>query len=220
MYPTGQGSNIGTLLRLIQEDQNKSIPAINPANDPNSPMRGAIQGPINAPESPGSSRVVSVRPEGAIQQGEQVQGQVIGPVAPVAPVAQVSGPVAPQASQQRPSSGGGGVSAPQISAPSIGTRITAAPVNRGTSIPASAGIPMNAKNPAYQPAQPSRSVQPSTSKSGGSQGAFGGTVGATARALPEIVGGLLKAGVGTTLLPGVTKYIQQTINPKASSKRI
>ena len=154
MYPQS-GSNIGTLLRLIQEDQNKSLPAINPANDPNSPIRGVIQGPLNAPESPGSSRVVSVRPEGAIQQGEQANPQVVGPVAPVAPVAQVAGPVAPQAPQQNPSGGGGGgVSAPQVSAPSIGTRITAAPTKavlgattRGTTIPYSIGrnIPINAQ---------------------------------------------------------------------------
>src|SRR5581483_7128901 len=112
MYPTGTGSNIGELLRLIQEQKNSSLAAVPPAAQPESPIRGIVQQPLQAPESPTSSRVVSVRPEGVTQQepqsgqviaaGESVPGGVIGPVVP--PKASVAPVVSPQSI---PASSGG-----------------------------------------------------------------------------------------------------------------
>lgn len=137
MYQPGTGSNIGTLLRLIQEEQAVNPLNVKPSSDPNSPLRELVQGPLQSPEDPGSSRVVSVRPEGVT--GESVEGQVItpggSPVLPssssvIAPKAYVP-PVqtAPQGnpnqiSENRPSS----ISTPTVqSLPSIGTKITSAP---------------------------------------------------------------------------------------------
>jgi hypothetical protein len=126
MYPNA-GNNIGTLLRLIQEDQNKNIASLPPSADPNSPIRGVVQGPLMSNEAPGSNRVVSVRPEGVTAQGpEATPGQVVGPTVPVANPGvgpSVVGPSTP--------SMGGGQSNP-VSAPSIGTTIKAsAPTSQG-----------------------------------------------------------------------------------------
>lgn len=158
MYPTSSNSNIGTLLRLIQEDQNKSLPALNPASDPNSPIRGVVQGPLLSPEDPGSSRQVSIRPEGVTQSGSQ--GSVVAPVnpvgqsvaaprgvvAPVAPVARpsaVSVPSASQAAPQRSASPSVSTTASKpasinAATPTIGTKITSAPksvLGASTSLP-------------------------------------------------------------------------------------
>lgn len=142
VYQSAAGSNIGTLLRLIQEDQNRNLAATPPATESSSPIRGVIQGPLQAPEAPQSSRVVSIKPEGALQQGPQqpsvsnvvpagggaIAGGVIAPRAPVAPVAAPS----------FDTGGGGGVSAPSMSSsvpsdsmktslPNIGTSIKSVP---------------------------------------------------------------------------------------------
>lgn len=98
MYPTASsgGSNIGTLLRLIQEDQNNSLLANNPASQPGSPIRGTVQGPLQSPNDPTSARVVSMRPEGVTQSGPQaspvgeVPGNVVSAAQPIAAAAPVS----------------------------------------------------------------------------------------------------------------------------------
>lgn len=81
MYQDG-GNSIGTLLRLIQEEKAQSQAIVNPGDDPSSPIRQTVTEPIRSPESPGSERVVSIRPESAIQSGPE--GSVMGPVAPQA----------------------------------------------------------------------------------------------------------------------------------------
>lgn len=97
--PTGSG--IGTLLRLIKEQRSQS-PIIPPASEVASPIRDVIQGPVKTPESPGTNRVVSVRPETSAAG----MTEPIGPVTPVAPSAPISpvvtrpvfAPVSPQMS--------------------------------------------------------------------------------------------------------------------------
>jgi len=120
MYPTNQQSNIGNLLRLIQEEKSTNPAIASPGNEVASPIRDVIQGPIQAPESPGSSRTISARPEGIAAPGSETPGQVVAPVAPV-PVAAQAGPVAPIA-PVAPVSGlasSGSISAPAVSSPSI-----------------------------------------------------------------------------------------------------
>lgn len=237
MYPNGQGSNIGTLLRLIQEDKNQSVAATSPSSDPNSPIRSLNQQPIQAPNDPNSSRVVSLRPEGVTQSGPQAEAQpnVVAPIMPVAPQAPTS-PVAPQA----PNNPGSSISSnptPSFSSPSIGTRISSAPAPTGTSRNFGAstlGIST------YKAPTPTKSITPSTSKVGGSLGAIGGTTAAAAKAkgfnigdaLSNVIGGLPKFGPAATvstaflnpaLKSGLFNTLYNTITgnkPKSSSTRI
>lgn len=179
MYPNGSGSNIGTLLRLIQEDQNKNAASLVPSADPNSPLRGAIQQPLQAPESPGSSRVVSVRPEAVTQQGPQASPTVVAPQAPVAP----SAPIAPAPQAPRPA--GSSVSAPStpnISLPTLGTRITPTAVAAPTQV--IKGVSTS------RPVSNARPQNPSSTPQRSSIGApvIGGTVGTRLLpALPDIL---------------------------------
>ncbi len=127
MYPTLGGNNIGTLLRMIQEDQNKNLVA--PGVEVGSPIRGMVQQPLMSNEAPGSNRVISVRPEGVTPMGPEMAG--VAPVAPVAPM--VSAPSSPMGASDMGSS----PVAPRVSTPSmpsIGTSIkasTSAPTNQG-----------------------------------------------------------------------------------------
>lgn len=234
-YPSGGGSNIGTLLRLIQEDQNKSIAATPPAAEADSPLRGVIQGPLKAPESPGSERVISLRPEGVTQSGPQAGVSPVAPVAPgggavaggvVAPIRPT--PVfAPQASGQ-PNSAPSSPSPVSNSSAVLGSSVASRP-SLGTTIRPST-VTGQASSARYTPAKPAPAKsfsQPSTSKSGGSQGAFGGTVssaGAGAKSLLNVLGSLGKFGAGVsttaTLLPkNVVDYLKKSFNPKGAITR-
>lgn len=126
-YQQSQGSDIGTLLRLIQEEKASSILASPPAADPSSPIREQVQGPILAPEAPGGTRNVSIRPEGVGTLGPS--GQAVGPlvpgassvVAPRVPVAPTPVPTPTPPGRQQP---GGVTNAPaKPSLPSIGTQL-------------------------------------------------------------------------------------------------
>lgn len=67
IYPSS-GGFIGSLLRTIQEERSKAPHVLPPASEPQAPIRAAVQAPLESPispESPGSSRVISVRPEGS-----------------------------------------------------------------------------------------------------------------------------------------------------------
>lgn len=79
IYNSGTGSSIGSLLRLIQEEKASQQANMLPAADPSSPVRQTVQEPLKSPESVGSDRMISIKPESAIQQGPE--GRVIGPAA-------------------------------------------------------------------------------------------------------------------------------------------
>jgi hypothetical protein len=72
-YLNQNGNSIGSLLRFIQEQKSQS-PIIPPSTEASSPIRGVTQEPLKAPEDIGTSKVVSLRPEGTIGTG---QGQPI-----------------------------------------------------------------------------------------------------------------------------------------------
>lgn len=106
IYQGGGGNAIGTLLRMLEDEKSASPLQQKPESAVGSPLRGAVQTPYFTPESPGSSRVVSARPEGVTPSGPQssvTAGNVVAPVAPirptpsmpVSPVRPVS-PIAPQ----------------------------------------------------------------------------------------------------------------------------
>lgn len=72
--PVGPASYIGSLLRKIQEQRAVAPHATKAETDVASPMREAVQTPLDSPlkaESPGSSRTIGIRPESApeIQEG-------------------------------------------------------------------------------------------------------------------------------------------------------
>lgn len=84
-YLNQNGNSIGSLLRFIQEQ--KSASPINPqSSEVGSPLRSVIQEPLSGSEGKGTSKVVSVRPEGTltpsgqpIEQGTP-QSSRIGPI--------------------------------------------------------------------------------------------------------------------------------------------
>ncbi|MBI5357065.1 hypothetical protein HZB78_05675, partial [Candidatus Collierbacteria bacterium] len=82
IYPSS-GGFIGSLLRTIQEERSKAPHVLPPAAEPKAPVRAAVQAPLEAPiapESPGSARVISIRPEGAPPTSAAVPaGKVIPP---------------------------------------------------------------------------------------------------------------------------------------------
>ncbi len=172
MYPQGQ-SNIGNLLRLIQEDKNQAPAAQIPATDPNSPIRQTIQQPVTSPQSPGSSQIVSLRPEGVIQQGPQAGGNVVPAAQPIAPTA---APVAPASANFSRPVGSSSPSSPSPasaatpSTPFIGTRISSAPSAQKT-LGASTAKPVFMSNVAG----PSSKYAPK--RSGSISGALGGGAG-------------------------------------------
>lgn len=146
LYPSSSGSNIGTLLRLIQEDQNKNISNTPPGSQPGTPIRNVVQGPLQNVEAPGSSRVVSIKPEGVTQQGPQQAQQVLPPsgISPVAGTGNVIAPRAPVApTPSGPSSSP--VSAPALtqSSPNPASRVAATP-SAVRAIPISTSLSLNA----------------------------------------------------------------------------
>lgn len=87
-YLNQNGNSIGSLLRFIQEQKSQS-PIIPPSTEASSPIRGIVQEPLKSPEDTGTSKVVSLRPEGALgnAQGETVgQGIAQGIGEPTSPV--------------------------------------------------------------------------------------------------------------------------------------
>lgn len=142
LYPSGTGSNIGTLLRLIQEDKSQAPAAQVPAADPNSPIRQITQSPLQSPNDPTSDRVVSLRPEGVNQPvgpGEVIPaGGALPPSAAPNPSVVSAGVYTPPPPGAPPPSFGTPPpsSAPsvQASAPPIGTRITTLPQQRPSSV--------------------------------------------------------------------------------------
>ncbi len=69
IYAAPQGSDIGSLLRLIQEQEASSLAKAQPQADVSAPMRDIVQEPLKGPESPGTATVVSQRPEGVGMPG-------------------------------------------------------------------------------------------------------------------------------------------------------
>lgn len=82
IYPSS-GGFIGSLLRTIQEERSKAPHVLPPAGEPQAPIRAAVQAPLESPispESPGSSRTVSIRPEGVPPTSASTPpGQIVPP---------------------------------------------------------------------------------------------------------------------------------------------
>lgn len=64
-YQSSAGGGIGSLLRQIQEDKTTNPAAVLPGDQPSAALRGTVQTPVLKPESPGTTRTVSLPGEGA-----------------------------------------------------------------------------------------------------------------------------------------------------------
>lgn len=229
LYPSAGGSNIGTLLRLIQEDQNKNISSTPPGAQPGSPIRNVVQGPLHASESPGSSQVISLRPEGVTQQGPQTApvipaggvspigvGNVVAPRAPVIAPSAPSAPGAPSQPSINPSSPNIASSTPSVRASTPALRAIPLGTSIGLNTPAKTGqVTPKAATTSKSTPQPSRIGAPIV---GGTVG--GGVSGGSSllEALGGAASGLTALG-GSFLIPQVIKYLQQQITPNKSSTR-
>lgn len=101
-YLNQNGNSIGSLLRFIQEQKSQS-PIIPQGAEVGSPLRNVVQEPLKGSEGIGTSKVVSLRPEGTLTEGGEaikqgtpqssrvgpisIGGEDVGPVAPPSVVA-------------------------------------------------------------------------------------------------------------------------------------
>lgn len=84
-YLNQNGNSIGSLLRFIQEQKSQS--PINPqSSEVGSPIRDVVQEPLSGSEGQGTSKVVSIRPEGTLTPSGQEakdampQSSRVGPI--------------------------------------------------------------------------------------------------------------------------------------------
>lgn len=143
-YSSGAAAALGSLLRKAQEDRQTGPHLIPQSAQEESPIRQQITGPIAAPESVGSEKVVSMKgemqpiQEGATQAPINVDGNVSPLVVPpvVSPVSGMEGstpsPVTPSflASSVTPS----GIGSPLLPSSMKGTSVKSAPSILGKSV--------------------------------------------------------------------------------------
>jgi len=83
MSPYGFGtSNIGSLLRMIAEERSTNPAAMVPSAETASPVRTATAQPVLGAESPGSTMVGNIKPEGTESMGANPNLGVSGPAVP------------------------------------------------------------------------------------------------------------------------------------------
>lgn len=84
-YLNSNGNSIGSLLRFIQEQKSQS-PIVPQGAEVGSPLRDVVQEPLKGSEGQGTSKVVSLRPEGTLTEGGEAikqgtpQSSRIGPI--------------------------------------------------------------------------------------------------------------------------------------------
>ena len=138
-----QSGNIGALLRLIEQERKTAPHTKAPGAEPSAPLRKSVQAPLEspvAPESPGTSRVVSMRPAvtpptseaappGVVKPGTAIMGgkggvpqnEVVKPIKYVPPEPAPAAPVPVPGPTPGP--------APTAPAPSLATQIRPTAVN-------------------------------------------------------------------------------------------
>lgn len=165
-YQQTGGGDIGTLLRMIQEEKSSAVLNAPPAAEPGSPIRELTQGPILTPEDPTSTRISSQAAEGVnsgvvspVSPAIQNAGLVPGPNTNVGSMPRVTGPSAPVA-PQRPASASVGNSIP------TGTLLNNAPRSSAPAKSPAIGTTIKATPASYKPAPSKPANQPSTSKVG------------------------------------------------------
>jgi len=90
-------SKIGTLLRLLEESASEKPTETMAADQPSSPMRETVEAPLEtpiAPESPGSERNISLKPEGSTAPGaETPPGAIMPSSSKIGPIGGIPGGV-------------------------------------------------------------------------------------------------------------------------------
>lgn len=147
-YLNQNGNSIGSLLRFIQEQKSQS-PIIPQGAEVGSPLRNVVQEPLQGSEGIGTSKVVSLRPEGTLTEGGEAikqgtpQSSRVGPISigggdvgSIAPPSVVAanepgqGFTIPSATRTAGDvvnkTGAASGAKPSISTPTIGTTIKAA----------------------------------------------------------------------------------------------
>lgn len=185
--PTYQGTNgpagsaLGSLLRKIEEERNTGPHRTPQTSQDQSPIREAIQAPLETPESVGSSKMVSMKPEMAVGSGvvppinatpntaggnaviaPPPAGQVVGPTipAPILPSG-VANPTAPsQGSFGNPQPSQTSTPTQQSQPSQSGGKVAGATTARPSSVsvgPTSSGglLPSGVKSIMNQPVQSS-----------------------------------------------------------------
>lgn len=87
--PLPASATLGALLRLVEQEKTKSPTEQIPGAGPSDPGRLAVQAPLEtpiAPESPESSRVLSLKSEGGLTPSGEDAGPVIPTTAKVGPI--------------------------------------------------------------------------------------------------------------------------------------
>ena len=207
-YQPSTGSNIGALLRAIQEEKQQS-PIQGTANEPGSPIRNLTQQPVFQAESPDSARVSNVRPE--LQTQAEAPLQVVRSFTPPPPEA-VDSPIA-----ATPSVGSrGSASAPaRPSAPSIATKIVSAPAPKAAGSVLSASVKKAAAPaPVSKPAPPKPSPTPAP-KNNAAAGAAGAGIGL--RLIPQILSRAAAPFLG--LIAASNKSLQQGLGGFGNTKK-
>lgn len=83
VYPgVGAGSAIGSLLRMITE-QRSQTPISTAQAENQGAIRDSMTGAVKGPESPGSSRIVGIKPEGITASPTSSAGTVVAPRAAI-----------------------------------------------------------------------------------------------------------------------------------------
>ena len=131
-----------------------------PNTEVGSPIRATVQTPSSAPESVGTSHVISVRPEGTLGQNQPQNaiGPLMAPPTEVPVPTPVPTPAPPSNSPASPSYRPSSPSAPSAQPKSVASQAT-----QVKSTPVSLGTKITAKPPVYGPAIPKGFVPPPSS---------------------------------------------------------
>lgn len=161
-YPTmGNATGLGGLLRKMQEERLNAAYQVPQSAQDSSPIRAQVQGPLSMPESVGSDKVVSIKPEMAspgaggvvapvganITPSPMMGGRVVGPTAAIpqgVPGISDPNPAFSPAGIQTPNNNGGG------SNNNNGGQVAGASTNRAAVAPVQAKAPVSAQ-PMYKP---------------------------------------------------------------------
>lgn len=142
-YPSGAGGTIGSLLRAIQEERETGPLANLPGNQPSSPIRGLVQGPVFQPEAPSSARVIAVRPE---TTPVATPGEDLSDIIPPVPA---ETPITPE------------ISTPQLSVPApVAPRQTTPSAQPAAPRPSAASSAPSTHSPAPAPSAPASRPAP------------------------------------------------------------
>jgi len=159
----GSGS-IGALIRLIEQEKSKAPTAMKPEMELGAPIREMTAQPFMAPESVGTARTLSLKPEGVPSSMIAGGGQVTPAAAPPTPAAPIGVPVVGPSigmPERTPSSAGPASSPTPQPGPAPAPMMPVSPGQspRGVSVGETMPLPAQAMTPPGQSVGPTPSRQ-------------------------------------------------------------